>query len=63
MGGIYDLVDSAVAEWLEVPVEEYIEVIERCSYWQAYYIITVFWNEDEQRYAKAKAIYEENKQK
>lgn len=63
MQGVYDFVDSAMADALGVPVEEYIEVIERCSYWEAYYIITVFWNEEEARYAKAKAIYEENKQK
>lgn len=63
MQGVYDLVDSAIADALGVPVEEYIEVIERCSYWEAYYIISVFWSEEEKRYAKAKAIYEENKQK
>ena len=43
--------------------EEYINVIENCSYWEAYYIVTVIWNERVDKYEKAKEVYNNCKEK
>ena len=63
MIGIYNMVDQGIAEELGVPVEEYINVIENCSYWEAYYIVTVIWNERFDKYDRAKEIYNDCKEK
>lgn len=63
MIGIYNMVDQGIAEELGVPVEEYINVIENCSYWEAYYIVTVIWNERFDKYDKAKETYNNCKEK
>jgi hypothetical protein len=63
MIGVYDMIDQAISEALGVPVEEYIDVIENCSYWEAYYIVTVIWNERVDKYDRAKEIYNYCKEK
>jgi len=60
---IYNMIDEGIAQELGVPVEEYIDIIEKCSYWEAYYIVTVMWNERKDKYDKAKEIYNTNKEK
>jgi hypothetical protein len=63
MIGVFDMVDQGIAQELGVPVEEYINVIENCSYWEAYYIVTVIWNERVDKYDRAKEIYNYCKEK
>ena len=63
MIGVFDIVDQGIAQELGVPVEEYINVIENCSYWEAYYIVTVIWNERVDKYEKAKEVYNNCKEK
>jgi hypothetical protein len=63
MIGVFDMVDQGIAQELGVPVEEYINVIENCSYWEAYYIVTVIWNERVDKYEKAKEVYNNCKEK
>jgi hypothetical protein len=60
---VFDMLDRGIAQELGVPVEEYIEVIESCSYWEAYYIVTAIWNERTDKYDRAKEIYNTNKEK
>jgi hypothetical protein len=63
MIGVFNMVDQGIAQELGVPVEEYINVIENCSYWEAYYIVTVIWNERVDKYDRAKEIYNYCKEK
>jgi hypothetical protein len=63
MIGVFNMVDQGIAQELGVPVEEYINVIENCSYWEAYYVTTVFWFEREDKYERAKEIYNSCKEK
>ena len=63
MLAVFDMVDQGIAQELGVPVQEYIDVIESCSYWEAYYIVTVIWNERKDKYDRAKEIYNSCKEK
>ena len=57
MGGFYDLMDEIVAVGLGVPVETYINIIEKCTEDDATFIITTFIDEDEDNFDKAKEMF------
>jgi hypothetical protein len=59
MAGIFDLVDSMVAQELGVDEETYIQVIEHeCTYWEAQFIIgAMFENGNETRKEKAIKLF------
>ena len=59
MAGIFDLVDSLVAQELGVDEETYIQVIEHeCTYWEAQFIIGAMFEEgNEIRKEKGRKIF------
>jgi hypothetical protein len=59
MAGIFDLVDSMVAQELGVDEKTYIQVIEHeCTYWQAQFIIGAMFEEGNSiRKEKARKIF------
>lgn len=54
---LYDLLDQMVAEFLEVSTETYIDIIEKCTYWEASFIILSAFAEREDKTIKAKQIF------
>ena len=59
MAGIFDLVDSMVAQELGVDEKTYIQVIEHeCTYWQAQFIIGAMFEEgNDVRKERARTIF------
>ena len=59
MAGIFDLVDSMVAQELGVDEKTYIQVIEhKCTYWQAQFIIGAMFEEgNDVRKERARTIF------
>jgi hypothetical protein len=62
MAGIFDLVDSMVAQELGVDEKTYIQVIEHeCTYWQAQFIIGAMFEEGNSiRKEKARKIFNQH---
>jgi hypothetical protein len=59
MGGLYNLMDDAMAQELGVDVKTYIEVIDKkCTEEEATFIINTIMDEDEVNIEKAKASIE-----
>lgn len=54
---LYDDLDYAIAEALEVSVEEYIEKIEKTTYLRAEAIINGIWSKDPKIVKKVKRIF------
>lgn len=54
---LYDMIDLACAEALEVDVEVYIEKIEKTTYKRAEIIISALMSEDEKLTLKARRIF------
>jgi hypothetical protein len=54
---LYDMMDLAFAEALEVDVEVYIEKIEKTTYKRAELIISALMSEDEKLTLKARRIF------
>lgn len=59
MAGIFDLVDSMVAQELGVDEKTYIQVIDyECTYWEAQFIIGAMFEEgNETRKEKGRKIF------
>jgi hypothetical protein len=58
MGGLYNLIDDAMAQELGVDVITYIEVIDKkCTEEEATFIIDTIMDEDEVNIEKAKALF------
>ena len=58
MGGLYNLMDEAMAQGLGVDVKTYIEVIDKkCTEEEATFIINTIMDEDEVNIEKAKALF------
>lgn len=54
---LFNLMDYACAQSLEVPVEEFIKKIESCDFKLATEIIELLWDEDPEAIAKAKELF------
>lgn len=58
MISLFELYDTAIANELGVDISIYSDVINnKCSYWEGYYIISVFLNQDTNRIENAKNIF------
>ena len=58
MGGVYNLIDDAMAQGLGVDVKTYIEVIEKkCTEEEATFIINTIMDEEAANIEKAKALF------
>jgi len=58
MGGLYNLMDDAMAQELGVDVKTYIEVIDKkCTEEEAIFIIDTIMDEDSANLEKAKALF------
>ena len=58
MGGVYNLIDEAMAQELGVDVKTYIEVIDKkCTVDEATFIIDSILEEDAANIEKAKALF------
>ena len=58
MGGLYSLIDDAMAQELGVDVKTYIEVIDKkCTEEEAAFIINTIIDEDAANIEKAKALF------
>lgn len=58
MISLFELYDYSIAEYLEVDVQTYTDVINnKCSYWEGFYIISVVVLQDEKRLEKAKNLF------
>lgn len=58
MISLFELYDYSIAEYLEVDVQTYTDVINnKCSYWEGFYIISVLVLQDEKRLEKAKNLF------
>lgn len=58
MHGLYDIMDIAIAEKLDVDVETYVKIIEtKCSMREANYIINVIFGERHDKLESAKAMF------
>lgn len=58
MGGLYNLMDDAMAQGLGVDVKTYIDVIDKkCTEEEAIFIIDTIMDEDEVNIEKAKALF------
>ena len=56
--GFFGMIDFAIAEDLGVDVDTYNDVIEnKCSYWEALFIITVFFDQRIDKMEKARNIF------
>ena len=55
---MFDLFDGIVSSQLGVDNETYDDVINnKCTYWEGYYIVSVFLSNDENRFEKAKKLF------
>lgn len=55
---LFELFDGTVSAGLGVDEETYNDVIEnKCSYWEGYYIVSVFLSNDEKRFEKARELF------
>ena len=58
MGGLYNLMDDAMAQELGVDVKTYIEVIDKkCTEEEAIFIIDTILDQDSDNLEKAKALF------
>ena len=58
MGGLYNLMDEAMAQELGLDLKTYIEVIDKkCAEEEATFIIDTIMDEDEVNIEKAKALF------
>lgn len=58
MGGLYNLMDEAMAQELGLDLKTYIEVIDKkCTEEEATFIINTIMDEDEVNIEKAKALF------
>lgn len=58
MISLFELYDYSIAEYLEVDIQTYTDVINnKCSYWEGFYIISVVVLQDEKRLEKAKNLF------
>lgn len=56
--GLWDMMDMAMAEELQVDVQTYIDIIEnKCTEGEAGFIIMTFLEEDVDNYDKAKEMF------
>jgi len=56
--GIFGMIDFSIAEDLGVDVETYNDVIEnKCTYWEALYIVTVFFDQRYEKMENARHIF------
>ena len=56
--GIFGMIDFTIAEDLGVDVETYNDVIEnKCTYWEALYIVTVFFDQRYEKMENARSIF------
>ncbi len=62
--GLWDMMDMAMAEALEVEVETYIDIIDKkCTEEEANFIIMTIMEEDEDNLDKAKEMFNKYKDK
>jgi hypothetical protein len=58
MISLFELYDTAIANELGVDISTYSDIINtKCSYWEGYYIISVFLTQDTNRMENAKNIF------
>jgi hypothetical protein len=58
MISLFELYDTAIANELGVDISTYSDIINtKCSYWEGYYIISVFLTQDTNRMKNAKNIF------
>jgi len=58
MGGLWDMMDNAIAQELGVDLETYIKVIDhKCTEEEANFIILTIMEEDEENLEKAKEMF------
>jgi hypothetical protein len=58
MISLFELYDTAIANELGVDISTYSDIIyTKCSYWEGYYIISVFLTQDTNRMENAKNIF------
>ena len=58
MGGLFDMMDDAIAHELGVDVETYIKIIDcKCTEEEANFIILTIMEEDQDNLQKAKEIF------
>ena len=56
--GLWDMMDHAIAEGLEVDVETYIKIIDtKCTEEEAHFIIMTILEEDQDNYDKAQETF------
>jgi hypothetical protein len=56
--GIFGMIDFLVSDELGVSRDVYIDVIDKkCTYWEAIYIVTVFYQQVEEKKDKAREIF------
>lgn len=60
--GFFTMMDDVMSEGLEVSVEEYRDTIQKCSYWQTLFIVSVFLGEHTEKYSKAKEVFNSNRE-
>lgn len=56
-GNLWDLMDITIAVGLETDVDTYNDVINRCTYWEGRYIISVFIDYREDKFERAREIF------
>ncbi|MCW1952810.1 MAG: hypothetical protein KIH80_001385 [Flavobacteriia bacterium] len=57
---MFDMIDSLVAEELEVDIETYVDIIEKkCTHWQRQFIIFTVLSGREDKMERAKQIFKE----
>lgn len=59
--GLFGLMDDIVAEGLEVTIEEYTEVIDKCSYWEGLFIISVFLGNHIDKFERAREVFDSHR--
>jgi hypothetical protein len=63
-GNLSDLLDMLISAGLETDIETYNDVINNhCSYWEARYIISVFISYREDKFVRARNIFNSNLKK
>jgi uncharacterized protein YutD len=58
MGGIFDLLDAALAAELNTDIQTYNDIINNyCTYWEAKFIIFAFMSNREDKFNTARQIF------
>lgn len=56
--GFFSMMDDIMCQGLDVSIEEYRSTIEKCSYWETLFIVSVFLGEHDDKYERAKEIFD-----